>query len=112
MKPTLSGRVDLLYALTHDDPSLPAWAAELLGFRAAPAAPMERIPVGMPSPPAEPQPLPPAPYEPADVPFWRLEAYAAVTVDEGAIEPVTSPSSGPLWRLRPDTTPDVTPLAP
>lgn len=55
---------------------------------------------------------PDIPYEPADVPFWRLEHYDAVSLDPLPAPRVTRTSTDPSWRHRPTAMPGFTPLAP
>jgi formylglycine-generating enzyme required for sulfatase activity len=115
VKPSLSGRADLLRALARHDPALTAAMADLLGYHETPVALYEQTLSS-----AEPTPRPQidisisteTQYEPADVPFWRLEAYEAVALEERPPEPSTRTAADPLWRRRPAALPDFTPLAP
>ena len=116
MPRSIRGRADLIRALGHSDPSITAAMAALLGYHETPVTAPELI-----SPPAEPtqppQTEPPVPlgppYAPADVPFWRLEAYEALLRDD--TPPGRSPRPNPddlVWRKRPSQLPGFTPLAP
>jgi formylglycine-generating enzyme required for sulfatase activity len=115
VKPSLSGRADLLRALARHDPALTAAMADLLGYHETPVAWREQTLSS-----AEPTPQlqidisisTETHYEPVDVPFWRLEAYEAVALEERPPEPSTRTAADLLWRRRPAALPDFTPLAP
>lgn len=136
MKPTMSGRLDLICALAQDDPLLRTWVSELLGFHEVSVAPIVQTAPAIPSQRTEPESSN-TPYEPVDTPLWpsgvsealaiakgkiepisdtstrplwRLEAYEALAIDEVDVEPVSDSPSEPIWRLRPMAAPDVIPL--
>jgi hypothetical protein len=110
VKPALSGRADLIRVLALGDTELAQRAAELLGYH--------EMPTLAPPPPrrfVEPLPQPqgqePTTYAPADVPFWRLERYEAVSLDQRPPEFVAVPVPYQGWRGRPAVMPGFTPLA-
>ncbi len=104
MKPNLCGRADLIRALVGPDPALTAALAALLGYQETLETPRQRSSLsstpGAPSraaagAPAETQ------SQAVDVPFWYLDAYEAVSLEQRPRPTVTSTST--IWRRRPHT---------
>jgi formylglycine-generating enzyme required for sulfatase activity len=118
MKPGLSGRADLLRALTSGDPALATSVADLLGYEETPALqPRSPRATSGPSPVLEPDVPADVPYAPVDIPFWRLERFEAIAFEDIVLAEETSAHStrtaaDPVWRSRPASTPPFTPLAP
>lgn len=112
MKPALSGRADLIRALALRDLRVTEQMAALLGYEEAQTLPRPPL-----SPERAPQPGQPAPapaytsYVPADVPFWRLDAYEAVASDAHPPESERVPDLALGWQGRPGVVPGFTPLA-
>lgn len=115
MTRSIRGRADVIRALGHRDPSITAAMAALLGYHETPVT--EREPTPLPAEPtqpsqAEPSVPPDTPYAPADVPFWRLEAYEALVRDVIPPRPPPPRTGADLvWRRRPVQLPGFTPLA-
>lgn len=116
MKPSLSSRADLIRALAYDNPELNAAMAELLGYnyddtpvvsREQPSSPL--APVSLLGEGSREQT--PITYKPADVPFWRLETFAAAAPVELPPEPEPASATDLVWRTRPTEIPDFLPLA-
>src|SRR5262245_281521 len=81
MPRSIRGRADVIRALGHSDLSITAAMAALLGYHETPVtAPEPTLPPAeaTQSPQTEPLVSLDPPYAPADVPFWRLEAYEAI----------------------------------
>ena len=118
MKPSLSGRADLIRALAGNDPQLSTATAELLGYSYAPADRDELIPQtrGQSDPTqnkaGESSEIASPIYEPAEVPFWRLETCEAVARIELPPQRSTRQKTDLAWRNRPKVSPGFVPLAP
>ncbi len=116
MTPSSRGRADLLRALGYGQPTLTAAMAALLGYYETPptepgdqvAPPGGALRTGRTAPSA----LPEVQYVPAEVPFWRLEAYDVVEREATSPEPPTTRPATPVWPQRPQHAPTLTPLAP
>ena len=114
MKPSLSGRADLIRALAENASWSPL-AAAVLGYEETPEArSTPTVTTGAPSPgsrtmmPAQEGAL----YEPPDVPFWRLETCDAVALEAPRPERRRLNTAAPRWRWRGESMPGFTPLAP
>lgn len=119
MKPSLSGRADLIRALDRSDPQLSAATAELLGYAPADRDELiqrtreQRGPTqDKADEPSELDELASTIYEPVDVPFWRLETCEAVARIEPPPQRSTRQKTDPSWRNRPKASPGFLPLAP
>jgi hypothetical protein len=111
MKRPLTSRADLLRALAYDDPALSTAMAALLGYES------DDTQVVLP----DVQSLPAqhedtngsvdttTAYQPATVPFWRVEEFTAVAPVE-LPPPPTLTVADLKWRNRPTTMPGFTPL--
>src|SRR5688500_16305923 len=111
---SLSGRADLIRALARNDPVLTAAMADLLGYHETPLVERELVRSRSevaPRSQTDRDAQADMPYEPADVPFWRLEHYEAVSLDPLPARRVTRTSTDPSWRHRPTAMPGFTPLA-
>ncbi len=112
MHRSLTSRADLLRALAHDAPALGTAMAALLGYE------YDDTPVVLPDvqsvPATHEEPSASdwtTTYEPADVPFWRLEEFAAVApVKLPPPSTVTRTVADLKWRNRPEAA-RFTPLA-
>ena len=114
MKPSLSGRADLIRALAESASWSPL-AAEVLGYQETPetrSTPTVTTDTPSPGSRAIMSEQEGATYEPPDVPFWRLETYDAVVREERRLERRRRDSDAPRWRGRGEAMPDFTPLAP
>jgi formylglycine-generating enzyme required for sulfatase activity len=112
---SLSGRADLIRALARNDPVLTTAMADLLGYRETPLVERELVrsrSEAVSRSQTDRDAQADVPYEPADVPFWRLEHYEAVSLDPLPAPRVTRTATDPSWRRRPTAMPGFTPLAP
>ena len=116
MPRSIRGRADVIRALGHSDPSITAAMVAMLGYQETPVTAREQaLPPTEPTRPSQTETLVSLdpPYAPADVPFWRLEAYEALTHDDTTPERLTRRTADDLvWRKRPSQLPGFTPLAP
>ena len=116
MKPSLCGRADLLQALASQrdrDPSSTASLATLFNYRETPETPRQRSAPSAASGTARGQSSVMASSQTgalADVPFWRLETYEALSLE--AVAPPPTVVASMQWNGRPKNLPTWTPLAP
>ncbi len=112
MNHPLTSRADLLRALAYDDPALSTATAALLGYES------DDTPVVLPDVPSFPAQhqetngsVETTTYQPAPVPFWRVEEFTAVAPVELPPPPPTLTVADLKWCKRPTTIPGFTPLA-